>query len=111
MVKTWEDSVCSIGLKLSINVLQIVVICEGETSKPVIVVLIRVEYRDIVPPLLEILPRDYQKVVNVLRDGQVDRVDSDVLDFCGREIDVEFLEVSIVDIEEHLCESGVLFCS
>jgi hypothetical protein len=89
--------------------LQIVVVCESETSKPVIVVLIRVEYRDIVPPLLEILPGDNQKVVDVLRDGQVDRVNSDGLDLCGREIDVEFLEVSIVDIEEHLRESGVLF--
>jgi len=89
--------------------LQIVVICKGETSKSVIIVVVSVEYRYIVSSLLQILTSDNQKVLNVLRDWQANRVDSDTLDFLGREIYVELLKAGIVDVEDHFSESRVLF--
>jgi len=89
--------------------LQIVVICKGETSKSVIIEVISIEDRYIVSSLLQILTSDNQKVLNVLRDWQANRVDSDSLDFLWREIYVEFLKAGIVDVEDHFSESRVLF--
>lgn len=111
MVETGEDSVGSVGLELSVNVLEVVIICKGETAQSVVVVVVRVEGRDVVPAFLKILFGNNQKVVDVLGDGEVDGVDSDALDFGGGEVDVELLEVCVVDVEDHFGESRVLFCA
>ena len=101
MVEAGENPVCSIGLKLSIDVLQVVVICEGQAAKAIVVVVVGIEDGYIISAFLQVPPRNYQKVLNVLRDGVVDGVNIDALDPSGGEIYIEFLEVGIINVEDH----------
>lgn len=57
---------------------------------------------------MQIFARDDQKINNILRNGDLDRVDFDAGDSGGWKVNVEFDEVGVKDREGEFSEASVL---
>ena len=107
LVEAGEDAVGSVGFKIGVDVL-IVVVLEGDAADSIFVESVGVHDRDSVPPLLQVLLGDEDEVFGGLGHEPF-RVGDHVLEDLSLEVQLKFCEVNVFEVEGDLGESVVEF--
>lgn len=107
LIEAGKDPVGSVGLKVCIDILLILVV-ETDAACAIVIVFVGIHDGDLVSTLLQKLFGKDDEVLSGLRVN-FDRVDDDLLDLSSLEVDFELGEVEILNVEVHLCEA-VVFC-
>lgn len=105
LVEAGKDPMGAVGFEVGVDVLQVFVV-EADAACAVVVVFVGIHDRDLVSALLQEL---FGKDDEVLSGSGVnlDGVDDDLLDLSSLEVDFEFGEVEVLNVEVHLCEAVV----